>query len=225
MGKNKLKKFAQMDTFEHVVQPNRDILLNDEFELKGNWGKTIFKNDKPIILELGCGRGEYSVALAERFPENNYIGIDIKGSRMWQGATAAIEKGLDNVAFLRISIEHIAACFAKDEVSEIWITFPDPQIKYRRRSKRLTHPEFIRKYESFLKPDGIIHLKTDSAFLHGFTLGVIELEGHEVLDSTHNVYTSRTDNELLMNIKTYYEQLFHSKGFPITYIKFRPKRK
>lgn len=224
MGKNKLKKFAQMDTFEHVVQPNRDILLNDEFELKGNWGKTIFKNDKPIILELGCGRGEYSVALAERFPENNYIGIDIKGSRMWQGATAAIEKKLDNVAFLRISIEHIAACFAKDEVSEIWITFPDPQIKYRRRSKRLTHPEFIRKYESFLKPDGIIHLKTDSAFLHGFTLGVIELEGHEVLDSTHNVYTSRTDNELLMNIKTYYEELFHSKGFPITYIKFRPKR-
>lgn len=224
MGKNKLKKFAQMDTFEHVVQPNRDILLNDAFELKGNWGKTIFKNDKPIILELGCGRGEYSVALAERFPENNYIGIDIKGSRMWQGATAAIEKGLDNVAFLRISIEHIAACFAKDEVSEIWITFPDPQIKYRRRSKRLTHPEFLRKYESFLKPDGIIHLKTDSAFLHGFTLGVIELEGHEVLDSTHNVYTSRTDNELLMNIKTYYEQLFHSKGFPITYIKFRPKR-
>lgn len=224
MGKNKLKKFAQMDTFEHVVQPNRDILLNDEFELKGNWGKTIFKNNKPIILELGCGRGEYSVALAERFPENNYIGIDIKGSRMWQGATAAIEKKLDNVAFLRISIEHIAACFAKDEVSEIWITFPDPQIKYRRRSKRLTHPEFIRKYESFLKPDGIIHLKTDSAFLHGFTLGVIELEGHEVLDSTHNVYTSRTDNELLMNIKTYYEELFHSKGFPITYIKFRPKR-
>lgn len=225
MGKNKLRKFAQMDTFEHVVQPKRDILLNDSFELKGNWGKTIFKNDKPIILELGCGRGEYSVALAERFPENNYIGIDIKGSRMWQGATAAIEKELDNVAFLRISIEHIEACFAQNEISEIWITFPDPQIKYRRRSKRLTHPEFISKYEKFLKPEGVIHLKTDSAFLHGFTLGVIELEGHQVLDSTHNVYTSRTDNELLMNIKTYYEQLFHSKGFPITYIKFRPKRK
>lgn len=213
-----------MDTFEHVVQPKRDILLDDKFELKGKWGQNIFKNDKPIILELGCGRGEYSVALAERFPENNYIGIDIKGSRMWQGATAAIEKKLDNVAFLRISIEHIEACFAQNEISEIWITFPDPQIKYRRRSKRLTHPEFIRKYEQFLKPEGIIHLKTDSSFLHGFTLGVIELEGHEVLDSTHNVYTSRTDNDLLMNIKTYYEELFHSKGFPITYIKFRPKR-
>ncbi|MCT4664255.1 MAG: tRNA (guanosine(46)-N7)-methyltransferase TrmB [Flavobacteriales bacterium] len=221
MGKNKLKKFAEMETFPHVVQPSREELTEGRFDFKGNWLKKMFKNDHPIVLELGCGRGEYSVALAERFPEKNFIGIDIKGSRMWQGATQAIDKKLDNVAFLRIKIEDIAYCFGSGEVSEIWITFPDPQIKFRRRSKRLTHPDFLKKYHQFLQKDGRIHLKTDSAFLHGFTMGVIELENHEVIDASHDVYKMRKDNELLMNIKTYYEELFHSKGFPITYVQFR----
>lgn len=221
MGKNKLKKFAQMETFEHVVQPTREVLINNQFELKGSWGKEMFGNDNPIVIELGCGRGEYTVALAERYPDKNFIGMDIKGSRMWQGATQAIDKGLKNVAFLRLRIEDVEHCFAQNEVSEIWITFPDPQIKFRRRAKRLTHPEFLNKYKQFLKPNGLVHLKTDSAFLYGYTMGIVEMEGYEVLDSSHDVYQFKQDNELLMNIKTYYEELFHSKGFPITYIQFK----
>ena len=222
MGKNKLKKFADMEGFAHAIQPNLKE-LDKGFDLKGNWNKDFFKNDRPIILELGCGRGEYTVALSEKYPDKNFIGIDLKGSRMWNGAKKVLEKGLNNAAFLRVHIEEIVTYFGENEVDEIWITFPDPQIKYRRRKKRLTHPVFLEKYKQILKPEGIVHLKTDSAFLHGYTRGVLEILEHPIIDCTHNLYESRKDWELL-EIKTYYENLFYSKGFPITYIQFQLNR-
>ena len=210
-----------MEQLPHVVQPDTYELKKD-IELKGKWNSDFFKNDYPIVLELGCGKGEYSVALAERYPKKNFIGIDIKGNRMWVGASNSHNKELKNIAFLRIRIENIIKCFAENEVSEIWITFPDPQIKRRRTNKRLTHPEFLKRYTHFLKEDGIINLKTDSAFLYGFTLGIIEGEGHELLDCTNDLYGVHQLRENI-DIKTHYEKLFLDKGTPITYTKFRLK--
>ncbi len=210
-----------MEQLPHVVQPDTYELKKD-IELKGKWNSDFFKNDYPIVLELGCGKGEYSVALAERYPEKNFIGIDIKGNRMWVGASNSHNKELKNIAFLRIRIENIIKCFDENEVSEIWITFPDPQIKRRRTNKRLTHPEFLKRYTHFLKEDGIINLKTDSAFLYGFTLGIIEGEGHELLDCTNDLYGVHQLRENI-DIKTHYEKLFLDKGTPITYTKFRLK--
>lgn len=210
-----------MEQLPHVVQPDTYELKKD-IELKGKWNSDFFKNDHPIVLELGCGKGEYSVALAERYPEKNFIGLDIKGNRMWVGASDSHNKELKNIAFLRIRIENIIKCFAENEVSEIWITFPDPQIKRRRTNKRLTHPEFLKRYTHLLKEDGIINLKTDSAFLYGFTLGIIEGEGHELLDCTNDLYGVHQVRED-MDIKTHYEKLFLDKGTPITYTKFRLK--
>jgi tRNA (guanine-N7-)-methyltransferase len=221
VAKNKLKKFSFMEQLPHVVQPDTYELKKD-IELKGKWNSDFFKNDYPIVLELGCGKGEYSVALAERYPEKNFIGIDIKGNRMWVGASNSHNKELKNIAFLRIRIENIIKCFDENEVSEIWITFPDPQIKRRRTNKRLTHPEFLKRYTHFLKEDGIINLKTDSAFLYGFTLGIIEGEGHELLDCTNDLYGVHQLRENI-DIKTHYEKLFLDKGTPITYTKFRLK--
>ena len=210
-----------MEQLPHVVQPDTYELKKD-IELKGKWNSDFFKNDHPIVLELGCGKGEYSVAFAERYPKKNFIGIDIKGNRMWVGARDSHNKELKNIAFLRIRIENIIKCFAENEVSEIWITFPDPQIKRRRTNKRLTHPEFLKRYTHILKEDGIINLKTDSAFLYGFTLGIIEGEGHELLDCTNDLYGVHQLREN-MDIKTHYEKLFLDKGTPITYTKFRLK--
>lgn len=210
-----------MEQLPHVVQPDTYELKKD-IELKGKWNSDFFKNDYPIVLELGCGKGEYSVAPAERYPEKNFIGIDIKGNRMWVGASNSHNKELKNIAFLRIRIENIIKCFDENEVSEIWITFPDPQIKRRRTNKRLTHPEFLKRYTHFLKEDGIINLKTDSAFLYGFTLGIIEGEGHELLDCTNDLYGVHQLRENI-DIKTHYEKLFLDKGTPITYTKFRLK--
>ena len=177
-------------------------------------------------MELGCGKGEYSVGLAKAFPEKNFIGIDIKGARFWFGAKEAIRDGLHNVAFLRTQIELIDHLFAENEVSEIWITFPDPQIKYRRTKHRLTNPEFLQKYRNILKHDGIIHLKTDSEYLHGYTLGLLQGLGHEILTAHHDIYGAaeyQPDTPLLKDIRTYYEELFSSKGKTITYIKFKLK--
>ena len=226
MGKkNKLHRFEENKTLPNVVQPTREEALSN-FHLKGRWKSDFFKNNNPVVLELGCGKGEYSVGLAKAFPEKNFIGIDIKGARFWFGAKDAIENGLNNVAFLRTQIELIDCFFAENEVDEIWITFPDPQIKYRRTKHRLTHPDFLSKYKKILKPEGIIHLKTDSEFLHGYTLGYLQGAGHEILSAHHDIYGApeyEPGTPLLREIKTYYETLFESKGKTITYIKFRVK--
>lgn len=221
MGKNKLRKFSEMENFENVIQPET-YHLTDDISLKGTWNTNFFKNENPIVLELGCGKGEYSVSLAERYPEKNFIGIDIKGNRMWKGVTDSIKMGLENIAFLRIRIENIEKCFSENEISEIWITFPDPQIKKRREKKRLTHPIFLKKYSSFLQKEGIINLKTDSQFLYGYTLGIIEGHKHKLLDCVEDIYgvhQLRKD----MDVKTHYEKIYLEKETPITYIKFSLK--
>lgn len=222
-SKNKLKRFRENETFDNVVQPSRDEVISGNFSLKGKWASTFFKNTKPIVLELGCGKGEYSVGLAERYPEKNFIGIDIKGARFWRGAKTALENNLQNVGFLRTQIELIESCFAQDEVSEIWITFPDPQIKYKRTKHRLTNSEFLERYKNILKKDGIIHLKTDSEFLHGYTLGLLHGLGHEVLYANHHVYKNEGAPEVVTAIQTFYETQYLSLNKPITYIQFKLK--
>lgn len=222
-SKNKLKRFKENETFSNVYQPSRDEVISDNFSLKGSWNKEVFKNNHPIVLELGCGKGEYSVELARRFPEKNFIGVDIKGSRFWRGAKTAIEENLPNVAFLRTQIELIENCFANDEVDEIWITFPDPQIKYKRTKHRLTNEEFLARYKSILKPEGIINLKTDSEFMHGYTLGLLHGAGHKVLYANHNVYKNEGAPEVVTAIQTFYESQYLEQNKPITYIKFTLK--
>ena len=221
MGKNKLKKFDQMKGFSHVEQPNLDVLKKG-YPLKGKWKSDFFKNTNPLVLELGCGMGEYSVGLAEKYTKKNFLGVDIKGARMWQGASASLEKELQNVGFLRIRIDWIEQCFANNEVDEIWITFPDPQLKKRRAKKRLTHPVFLKRYANILKRGAPIHLKTDSQFLHGFTLGVIVSEQHIIQYSTHDLYASNVLRDHL-EIKTHYEKIYLDKGLPITYLRFQLK--
>lgn len=224
MGKNKIARFEENKTLPNVIQPTREQAINS-FEHKGKWAE-FFGNNNPIVLELGCGKGEYSVGLSKSFPEKNFIGIDIKGARFWFGAKEAIQEGLNNVAFVRTQIELIDHLFAENEVSEIWITFPDPQIKYRRTKHRLTNPEFLAMYKKILKKDGIIHLKTDSEFLHGYTLGLLRGFGHQILTAHHDIYGAAEympDTPLLKDIRTYYEELFSSKGKTITYIKFKLK--
>lgn len=223
MGKNKLARFEENLRLPNVIQPTRAEAL-DNFHLKGKWRSEIFKNENPIVVELGCGKGEYSVGLARAFPEKNFIGIDIKGARFWFGAKEATEKNMNNVAFLRTQIELLDCFFQENEVDEIWITFPDPQIKYRRTKHRMTHPDFLERYRKVLKPEGIVHLKTDSEFLHGYTLGILQGSGHEILTAHHDIYGApeyEPNTEHLREIKTYYEELFSSKGKTITYIKFR----
>ena len=223
MGKNKLARFAENKILSNVFQPTREEALNN-YPLKGKWRSEVFKNENPIVLELGCGKGEYSVGLAKSFPEKNFIGIDIKGARFWFGAKEAVEKNLNNVAFLRTQIELVDCFFDHDEVDEIWITFPDPQIKYRRTKHRMTHPDFLDRYKKILKKDGIVHLKTDSEFLHGYTLGLLQGQGHEIISAHHDIYGApeyEPGTPLLREIKTYYEGLFEAKGKTITYIKFK----
>jgi tRNA (guanine-N7-)-methyltransferase len=222
-SKNKLKRFRENETFSNLFQPTRDELLNDTFEMKGNWDKKYFKNNKPIVLELGCGKGEYSIGLGERFPDKNFIGIDIKGARIWRGAKSALENNMGNVAFMRMQIELIENAFAPGEVSEIWITFPDPQIKFKRTKHRLTNPDFLQKYKKILQPEGVIHLKTDSEFLHGYTIGLLQGLGHEILHAHHDTYINTYAPEEVVNIQTHYEKKYLKVGKPITYLKFRLK--
>ncbi|MGX1928484.1 tRNA (guanosine(46)-N7)-methyltransferase TrmB [Flagellimonas sp. 2504JD4-2] len=218
-SKNKLKRFKENETFLNVIQPKRDEIIAG-FELKGKWN-SFFKKEQPIVLELGCGKGEYTVGLAERNPSKNYIGIDIKGARFWRGAKSAIEENMENVAFLRTQIELIDLLFEENEIDEIWITFPDPQIKYKRTKHRLTNPVFLQKYKHILKPKGVVHLKTDSEFMHGYTLGLLQGQGHEMLYSNHDVYKNAGSPPEVLEIQTFYENQYLDQGKPITYIQFR----
>ncbi|MCV6630595.1 MAG: tRNA (guanosine(46)-N7)-methyltransferase TrmB [Flavobacteriaceae bacterium] len=219
-SKNKLKRFKENDQFENLVQPEREAILNDNFQWKGKW-QSFFGNDNPIVLELGCGKGEYTLALAERNPSCNYIGIDIKGARMWRGAKTALEKNMKNVGFLRTQIELVEQLFAPNEIDEIWITFPDPQIKYKRTKHRLTNLDFLSKYKNILKEDGIVHLKTDSEFMHGYTLGLLHGKGYEVLYANHHVYKNAGSPAIVTEVQTFYEQQYLEKDKAITYIRFK----
>lgn len=222
-SKNKLKRFKENETFQNVFQPTREEVVSNQFPLKGKWNSDFFKNDNPIVLELGCGKGEYSVGLAERSPNKNFIGIDIKGARFWRGAKTAVENGLHNVAFLRTQIELIEYCFAQNEVAEIWITFPDPQIKYKRTKHRMTNATFLENYKKILQPNGLMHLKTDSEFMHGYTLGLLHGAGHEVLYANHNIYKNEGAPAEVTEIQTFYESQYLEVNKPITYIQFKIK--
>ena len=220
-SKNKLRRFRENDTFDNVFQPKRNELVEQTYPLRGHWRSKIFKNNNPLVLELGCGKGEYSVALAKQFPSKNFIGIDIKGARFWRGAKTAIEESINNVAFIRTQIELIEHLFESNEVDEIWITFPDPQIKYKRTKHRLTNLSFLERYKNILKPDGVINLKTDSEFMHGYTLGLLHGSGHEVIYANHDVYKNEGSPQEVTSIQTFYESQYLKIGKPITYIKFK----
>ncbi|MBB1150664.1 tRNA (guanosine(46)-N7)-methyltransferase TrmB [Myroides sp. DF42-4-2] len=221
-SKNKLKRFRENETFGNVFQPTREEMIAN-LPQKGKWASEVFKNNNPIVLELGCGKGEYTVELARRYPNTNFIGIDIKGARFWRGAKTAVEEGLTNVAFLRTQIELIEFAFEQGEVSEIWITFPDPQIKYKRTKHRLTNTEFLQRYKNILTADGVVNLKTDSEFMHGYTLGLLHGEGHEVIYANHHVYKNEGAPSVVTEIQTFYESQYLEQNKAITYIQFRVK--
>ena len=245
MGKGKLAKFADMASYPHVFEYPHSVAEQVPFEMRGKWREQFFKNDNPIVLELGCGRGEYTVGLGRMYPEKNFIGVDIKGARMWTGATDSLREGMTNVAFLRTNIEIIDRFFAEGEVDEVWITFPDPQMK--KVTKRLTSTAFLRRYASFLKADGIIHLKTDSNFLYSYTDALVKVNNLPVEVNTTDLYgltpslsqgegaTEPTASNAAMHevlpplgelegarsIRTYYEQQWLDRGLSIKYLKFR----
>ena len=220
MGKNKLKKFAELAGIERVYQFPREKLLSEVFPYKGRWGDDVFGNRGEITLELGCGKGEYTVGLAKSDLSRNFVGVDIKGARIWSGAKEMRDKGINNAAFIRTEIENISQFFAKDEVGEIWITFPDPQMQKTR--KRLTSSRFLSLYREILKPGGIIHLKTDSPFLYEYTRRLVNENNFEVLEDTEDLYgESLADPE--KSIKTFYESQWLSRGKKIKLLSFRPK--
>lgn len=217
MGKNKLAKFDDMEGYPHVFQYPFSVLEEKGFDLKGHWNERFFKNNNPIVLELGCGKGEYTVGLGRLFPDKNFIGVDIKGARMWSGAKESLEAGMTNVAFLRTHIELINRFFDAGEVSEIWLTFPDPQMK--KVNKRLTSTRFMKLYRKILSGDGIVHLKTDSNFMYTYTVMMAETNRYPILFQTDDLYHSGTPDPILA-IKTYYEQQWLDRGLNIKYIKF-----
>lgn len=225
MGKGKLAKFADMETYENVFQYPFSVIDNVPFEMKGKWREQYFHNDHPIVLELGCGKGEYTVELAKLYPQMNFIGVDIKGARMWTGATQALHEGLKNVAFLRTNIEIIERFFAEDEVQEIWLTFSDPQMKNPR--KRLTSTYFMMRYRKFLIDGGIIHLKTDSNFLFTYTTYMVEKNHLPVLFRTEDLYHLENLESIgnldpkVLSIQTYYESMWIARGLNIKYMKWQ----
>ena len=218
-SKNKLKRFKENLNFTNLFQPTRDDLIEKNFELRGKWN-SFFKNDNPIVLELGCGKGEYTTELAKLNPNKNYIGIDIKGARIWKGAKESIQNNLNNVCFIRTQIELIDKIFFKQEISEIWITFPDPQQKIQRKKHRLTNFVFMSMYKKILKKGGVVNLKTDSEFLHGYTLGVIEGMGIDPIFSNHDIYSNNNAPKEVLDIKTFYEKKFIDSK-KITFLKFK----
>jgi tRNA (guanine-N7-)-methyltransferase len=219
-SKNKLKRFKENETFSNVIQPTRQEVFDDTLKLKGNWSKSFFKNEQPIVLELGCGKGEYSVNLAKMFPEKNFLGIDIKGARFWKGAKTSLEEKITNVGFLRTQIELVDLLFDENEIDEIWITFPDPQIKYKRTKHRMTNPEFLKKYKKILKPKGVVHLKTDSEYMHGYTLGLLQGLDLKIEYAHHDVYGTTNAPKEVTEIQTYYESQYLAIRKKITYLRF-----
>lgn len=250
MGKNKLARWIELGTFDKVFQPEIGDVSSKDHHVKGRWKKEIFKNENPVVLELGCGKGEYSIGLATRFPFNNYIGIDIKGARMWRGAKTASEQKLPNVAFLRTRIEFINSFFSTDEVDEIWITFPDPHSGERNSNKRLTSPRFLNTYRLFLKNMGLIHLKTDNTELFKYTKTIVYNNNLETIFATGDLYSETVTEENIsfqnkspsvlprpkhrgnsvaknqfpgdiLLIRTHYENIFLNDGLKINYLSFR----
>ena len=219
MGKNKLARWTELGSYDNVIQPEISEVSGKDHPIKGRWKKKLFKNENPIVLELGCGKGEYTIGLANRFPDYNFIGIDIKGARMWRGAKTANEQKLPNVAFLRTRIEFINSFFSTDEVNEIWITFPDPHPGGRNSNKRLTSPLFLNSYRLFLKDKGLVHLKTDNTELYNFTKTVVSYNNLETIFSTNDLYSEKIDN--MLSIRTHYEKIFLDAGLKINYISFR----
>ncbi len=207
-----------MSTFSNVLQPPFEEVFNKDFRLKGNWKRDFFNNDHPLVLELGCGKGEYTIGLARKYPEKNFLGIDIKGARIWKGAKAALEQGILNAGFLRTRIDFISSFFAPGEVDEIWITFPDPQIK--KVLKRLTSSRFLNRYQKLLKDDGTINLKTDSSELYDYTCRLAAFNRLPIEISTGDLYKSGHNSDIL-SIRTYYESMWLAEGKKINYIRFR----
>lgn len=218
MAKHKLQRFDEMAGFSHVFQPSTEICRSDSFSMKGKWASEYFKNNNPIVLELGCGKGEYTVGLAEKFLNKNFIGVDIKGARMWRGAKTAIDNKLTNVAFVRCRIDNICSIFGTEEINEIWITFPDPQPG--KAKKRLTSPKFLNHYTNFLQKTGFVNLKTDNTMLYEYTLNVINHNNLNPVKNTEDLYNSDISDDIL-SIKTHYESLFLKQGIPIKFIRFQ----
>ena len=219
MGKNKLARWAELNTFRNVIQPDHRVKPTRDHPVKGKWKQEIFLNENPVILELGCGRGEYTTGLAEMSPQNNYIGVDIKGARMWRGARTANEKNISNAAFLRTRIEFIGSFFAEDEVDEIWLTFPDPQPGKKNSNKRLTCPWFLNLYRSFLKNNGTIYLKTDNEELFNYTRSLAEKNNLPVLKATSDLYKEYHEDNIL-SIRTHYEDIYLKEGRKIYLLSF-----
>jgi tRNA (guanine-N7-)-methyltransferase len=225
VGKNKLARWNELDTFMNVIQTETGKGQIHDHPVKGRWNPQLFRNDNPVVLELGCGRGEYTTGLAEKFPDKNFIGVDIKGARLWRGAKTSNENKLSNAAFLRTRIEFLRSYFAEDEIDEIWITFPDPHPGLRHSTKRLTSPRFLNLYRSFVRDNGIVQLKTDNHELHAYTLGVVKHNNLPVNSATSDLY-SQAHNigdvpEDILSIRTHYEKMFLDRGMKITYLSFR----
>lgn len=226
MAKNKIRRFAEMKTFNCVFEPTMEDVKTGDYLFKEKWNEMYFRNNNPLVLELGCGKGEYTLGLGKKYTKKNFLGVDIKGSRMWCGAKVVEEEKLPNIAFLRTRIEFIDLFFGTNEVDEIWLTFSDPQPK--KENKRLSSPVFIDKYKKFLKKDGVIHLKTDSDLLYEYTLEVCKEQKFKILEQTDDVYGKYIHSNILpekkelLQIKTFYEQIFSNKGFTIKYLSFKP---
>lgn len=220
MGKKKLSRFRELENLDRVFQPSFEEVFHKDYYLKGRWNQDVFRNDSPIALELGCGKGEYTVGLARKHPECNYMGLDIKGARIWKGARTVHEEKLTNAAFLRTRIDLIGSFFARDEVDELWITFPDPQEKRRRLKKRLTGALFLNRYRQFLRNNGLVHLKTDNRQLFLDTLELARYNALTVEQSSQDIYQENLEGDVV-SIQTYYEQRFLTEGHPIHYIRFR----
>lgn len=226
MGKDKIRRFAEALPFKCMVQPEFSEIFGKDYKLKGRWKEDFFKNDNPIVLELGCGRGEYTVGLAKANPDKNFIGIDIKGARMWRGAKSVTEENIPNGGFLRTRIEFIGSFFAKNEIDEVWITFPDPQLKKNRVKKRLTSASFLKCYSEFLKEDGTVNLKTDCLHLHLYTREVIKANELEEVVACEDIYNAPQGvvPEAVTALQTTYEAKYLAQGVPITYLKFKLKQ-